>query len=58
MDGLDLNKLGLQEVDGAGVYGGETIAPLGVALIVCAVGYLVANWSDFKRGVADGYNGT
>ncbi len=58
MDQLDLSRLGLQEVDGASVFGGETIAPLGVALIVCAVGYLVANWPDFKRGVADGYNGT
>ena len=58
MDGLNLSKFGLQEIDGGTVFGGEMIGPLGIALIVCGVGYLAANWSDFKRGVADGYSGT
>ncbi len=59
MNNLDISALGLREIDGADVLGGEMAAlpALATALIVCATGYLIANWSDFKAGFSDGYNG-
>jgi len=57
MTQVDLGMLGLQEIQGGDVYGGEQLPPLVVALIVAGVGYLAANWSDFKCGLVDGYTG-
>ena len=56
MDGLNLSKFGLQEIDGGTVFGGEMIGPLGIALIVCGVGYLAANWVVLGRTTGRGKN--
>ncbi len=59
MDATTLRGLGVVEIAGAEVFGGE-ISPLVVALVVSTytivVGGLVANWADFKDGVFQGYN--
>lgn len=59
MEQLDLGGLGLQQIAGGDVFGGEAEAGVPktlAALIVCAAGYLVANWPDMKQGFADGFN--
>jgi len=60
MNTYDVARLGLVEIDGADVLGGETIAPLVAALLVASftivVGSVVANWSDFKDGIFEGFN--
>lgn len=53
MERIDLTSV--QEISGADVYGGATLGPLAVGLILAGAGYIVANWSDIKQGFVDGY---
>ncbi len=62
MDTEYLRGLEVVEIDGAEVFAGETIP---VSLLFKVVSFvaaaattaIIANWSDFKDGVFDGYNG-
>ncbi len=59
MDATTLQGLGLVEIGGAEVFGGEA-NPIIVGIVVATysilVGGIVANWSDFKDGIFAGYN--
>ncbi len=59
MTTYDVARLGLVEIDGAAVLGGEMIPPVLVGIIVATytivVGAVVTGWSDFKDGIYQGY---
>jgi len=59
MDTTMLQRLGVVEIDGADVVGGE-FSPLwlkiGTVVFTAVIGSVAANWADFKDGMFEGYN--
>lgn len=59
MDKIQLQRLGVEEIAGGDVFGGE-IAPwlirLGIIVASTTIGSVAANWADFKDGLFEGYN--
>ncbi len=60
MDMLAMQDLGLVEIGGETVFGGEMINPIVIGIAISTytmlVGGIVANWADFKDGIFAGYN--
>ncbi len=60
MDTCMLTAAGLVPISGGEIFGGETLPPLGAAMIVttysAVLTAVVANWDAFKDGLFEGYN--
>ncbi len=60
MDLVMLERLGVVEIPGADVFGGDIISPPIIWLFKVAVPIVMtsvaANWADFKDGLFEGYN--
>ncbi len=60
MDGTTLQSLGVVEIGGGEVFGGDLVNPIVIGIAISSytilVGGIVANWSDFKNGIFAGYN--
>ncbi len=57
MDATTLQRLGVAEIGGGEVFGGNPIwVGIAISSYTILVGGIVANWSDFKDGIFAGYN--
>jgi len=54
---IDMAELGLAEIQGADVIGGEDAfwPQVGIGILIAIGAAIIRDWDDFKSGLAEGY---